>query len=230
MKKLIGATLCVIGSMNLMACSSGMQSTPLSSVTGQTGFNNINNDKNPNSNNTSQLSDDELVQMEKVVTDATEDAELAIQEAQAALDQILDENGNVKILSDSVDVGQAHAQLFVSGKLEEALGKVKLLLDGIPKAFEVARNKLADAIAKLDANNPAHQALLSQAMLLMSKIDQMEAHVKSLKAVLVKKLNVVIKQLNQVIKKMQSNIAGAILSIELSDIRDVLVRFRNSIK
>ncbi len=223
MKHTIGLGLCLAASISLVACSNGMESSPTATL--QSSQNNTGKDSGQVAGT---LGDEQLIELEKMVDGANQSAEDSIAEAEAAIESIMDENGNIKMQSQSSD--KVQAQLFISSKIADALDKVKLALDKVPEAFKLARTKLADAIAKLDANNPSHQVLIAKSMKLMEQIDKMEAHVNSLKKVLRQKINLVIQKLDVVIRRLQSNILGAVLSIELSDIRQVLVQFRNSIR
>lgn len=224
MKKQVWVVATLFFSLGLTACSNGMN-TQGANASGSTSLGQNNSQGSLNS-----ISDEELVVLEKSVEESVTSAEDAIAQAEDALNGIFDKKGNLKSMSAESQEDGFQAQLLISGKIEEALDKVRVLLNKIPAAFDLARSKLSDAIAKLDANNPSHQLLIAKMMGLMTKIDQMEAKIGTLKKVLVKKINLVLKKLDAIIAGLNTNILGSILSFELQDVRQVIVDFRDDLK
>lgn len=214
--------------VSLTACSSGLQSKSLSS-----GLNGSasNNDGGFTPVDTPAPGVEPEINVDtKAAEDAAAEAEQALAEAEAAISDLVDSKGNLKIFSSSsASQSEVEAQ-FIADKLEEVLDRVleKLLI--VPQTFDKARGQLASTLAKLDPNNPLHQKAIDKIMVLMKKLDDVQARVRTVTSMLADKIDFVVDKVDMLLAKLGSNPLTLILVFEVERVKAVVLDFKASVK
>lgn len=222
MKKLI-QLVCLLGiGTSLAACSNGLQSKGVS-LASNPGQDTLGGGGTP--------TQPEDIQIDtKAVEEAAADAEQALVEAEAAISDLLDANGNIKIFSLGASSAEAEVEAqFIADKLEEVLGRVLEKLQIVPQTFDKARSKLTDAMSKLDPTNPAHQAAIDKIMMLMEKLDQLQARVRTVTAMVADKIDFVMDKVDALLARLGSNPLTAILLFEVERVKMVIENFKQSL-
>lgn len=153
------------------------------------------------------------------VNDSLTKAELAAKDAQAAMDeanaliaQITDDNGNINIglfkkpAANNVTT-QGLADPIIN-QLRQVFDKVFAKVQLVKDQFAKARQALNDALAKLDQTNPANQAMIANIMAQLAKIDQLEAQFSAQMHSLASKLDLAVAGLDGIIKGAITFIPG----------------------
>lgn len=183
------------------------------------------------------------LQFEKIEAE-TAAAEAAVRQAEAEVSQIL-KGGKIVLPGESSNeddgwddqvggegVVSAKSLFGLADRLEEFLNKIydKLMLP-VQKARDViaqARAKLVDALAKLDPSNPLYQKLIEKINELTARLDSIEGRFSGVYQLLASKVDFIIDRVDDLIDKLDSgNPLLWIPLMELKDIRDVLVDFRD---
>jgi hypothetical protein len=217
-KKLL--RLLFVGSvgLSLAACSSGLQSKG-ASVQSDVGSN-------------GSMSDDST-QMDvdtKAAEEAAADAEQALAEAEAALSGLMDSDGNLKIFSAGAGSTESEVQAqFLAEKLDQVLDQVIARLQVVPQTFDKARAQLTTLLGKLDANNPAHQAAIDKIMMVMQKLDDTQARVRSLTALVADKIDFVLDKVDALTASLGSNPITALLLFEVEKVKTVILDFKQAL-
>ena len=138
---------------------------------------------------------------------ATKDAQLAIADAQVAIASISDKNGNIKVGLFSKATSETQTQGLLSpllDRLQPVFDKVyaKGLL--VKQRFDSARISLADAISKLDKNNPAQAAQIQTVMDEMAQIDQLELQFQTSMHTLASRLNYAMNAIDKLVSAATS--------------------------
>lgn len=169
---------------------------------------------------------------------ATEDAQDAMAEAQAAIASISDEKGNININVFSASSSTVTPQ----GILSPVLDKLRTVFDTViskvqlvKSKFDAARAALVDAMAKLDPNNPAHQALISQIQSGLAMLDNLEMQFHNTMQMLASKLDIATAAIDSLVAKGCAlipipglcQIAGAIVDmLVLNDVKSLIAEFK----
>jgi hypothetical protein len=143
---------------------------------------------------------------------AAKDAQTAMGEAQDAIDQITDANGNINI---SLFTKSSSSQVQSSGLLAPLVAKLQPLFDNVfnkvnmvEQQFAAARLALADALGKLNQNDPAQAALVAKVQAQLAQIDALEASFRDKVHALAGKLTLAITGLDKIINGVTSFIPG----------------------
>ncbi len=152
--------------------------------------------------------DDQLAKADKAASDAL----LAMTQAQAALDQITDSQGNININLFTKNFG---ATANATGLLAPLIAKLQPLFDQVydkvvlvKNQFSVARVALTDAIGKLNANDPAQAALIAKVKEQISRIDMLETTFRNKIHLLAGKMSLAITGLDRIVSGATSFIPG----------------------
>ncbi len=168
---------------------------------------------------------------------AAKDAQIAIEEANAIIAQITDENGNINIgLFKKAAANEVVAQGLLDplvnqlrGVFDKLFAKVQLVKD----QFAKARQALKDALAKLDQSNPANAAMVANIMAQLAKIDLLEAQFSTQMHSLASKLDLAVAGLDGIIKGAITFIPGwgsiiglAIDMLVMGDIKALIMELK----
>ncbi len=171
------------------------------------------------------------IDLQKIEQDAAA-AESALIEAEAAIAEILDENGEVRLnffsgnqSSSQFDFGAAG---IFSKALEPLLNKIAEAVEKGLGGYKEGRLKLIEAIAKLDSSNPAHALLLQQLMEQMEKFDVIESSLQTVLRGVSSKINLVVDRLDLLISGWNP-IVGLLLAGEIRDVKEVIRKFSERI-
>ncbi len=191
MNILTGSVITVFAA-GLMGCGQGFKSNGLSS----NGAQSVNIDS-------------ELAKAQQ----ANDDAQTAMIEAQQALKAIQDENGNINLSlfmkgGTSSDTQTAGLLSPIVDKLRATFDTVFLKVENVKAKFTDARQALLTALSRLDHNNPAQAAMISEIMVQLSKIDSMETQFRVGMQSLAGKLDLAVAALDKVISGLTSFIPG----------------------
>lgn len=150
--------------------------------------------------------DDQIATAEK----AALEAKSAIDEANALITQITDENGNIKIglfqLLGSAGSGSGLNPL--TAKLRVAFDKIFEKVATVKRQFGVARQTLKDVLAKLDQNNPTLAAQIAVVTANLAKLDDLEIKFSVSMHMLASKMDLATKGLDLLVKGVTSFIPG----------------------
>lgn len=139
-------------------------------------------------------------------------AEQAMADAHAILKEITDENGNINVgLFTKSKTSEVETQFILNGvtaKLREVFDKVFAKVAVVKEQFALARQKLTEALAKLDQNNPAHSAQIQELMAQIARIGALETQFSAQMHSLASKLDLAISGLNGIITGVTSWIPG----------------------
>ncbi len=196
-KKYISACLAVIFSVSSIGCGQGFRSTSTSGdVTAAQATVN-----------------DELAKAQE----ATKIAEDAMAEAQAAIAEITDSNGEIKV--QLFQSGSAQSKSLLSpiiDKLNGVFDQLFAKVDMVKARFAEARLKLADVVGKLDPNDPSQAALISEINSQLARIDALEARFRTMIHGLAGKLDIATAALDRVLSGATSLIPGWGLIVSLA--------------
>lgn len=224
MKNLIQLIGVAVLGATLTACSGGLQSKPNSLSSGLNDGGSLGGIDNTLPGTVPNIEIDT-----KAAEEAAADAEQSLAEAEAAISELLDKNGNLKIFSTSSTSSEVEAQ-FIADRLEEVLGRVVEKLQIVPRTFDVARGKLASTLAKLDPNNPLHQKAIDKIMMLMEKLDEVQARVRTVTAMVADKIDFVTQKVDELLARLGTNPLTLILVFEVERVKAVIVDFKAAIK
>ncbi len=153
-------------------------------------------------------SDDQMAKAER----AAKDAQAAIDEANALIANITDDNGNINVgLFKKAAANGATTQALldpISNQLRAAFDKIyaKVLL--VKTQFGKARQALNDALAKIDQANPANSAQVALIMAQLAALDKLEAQFSTSMHSLASKLDLATAGLDAIIKGVTTFIPG----------------------
>lgn len=145
-----------------------------------------------------------------------ESASKAAQQAMAEADQVIrtitDEKGNINLglfmKSSSQEVQAAGILSPITDQLRKVFDTVFSKAEAVKAQFNAARASLADALGKLDVNNPVHAAAIEQIKAQLAKIDALEAQFKAAMASLASKLDIAVTALSGLISGATTFIPG----------------------
>lgn len=171
---------------------------------------------------------------------ASNNAQLAIIEANEILKEIQDENGNIKInLFTKSSTSEVQAKFLLNGviaKLQEVFDRVFEKVATVKAQFNQARQTLADALAKLDTSNPAQAAMIAQLQAELSKLDALETRFSTSMHSLATKLDLAVLALDKVITGATSFIPGwgslvglAIDYFLMSDVKALIMELKTKL-
>lgn len=175
---------------------------------------------------------------------AAKEANLAIQEANAIIEQITDENGNINIgLFKKPSGAQAQQAVGALGLLDPITNQLRSVFDKlfakvmvVKEQFNKARQALNDALAKIDQTNPANAAMVAEIMAQLAKIDQLEAQFSTQMHSLASKLDLAIAGLDGIIKGAITFIPGwgsiiglAIDFLVMGDIKALILELKTKL-
>jgi len=168
---------------------------------------------------------------------ATDDAQNAMAEAQAAIASITDKNGNLDI-----NVFSASSTVAPQGVLSPILDKFRTVFDTVISKiqlvkgkFDEARAALVSAMAKLDPNNPAHQALIAQIQNGLAMLDNLEMQFHNTMQMLASKLDIATAAIDDLVAKGCAlipipglcQIAGVLVNmLILDDVKNLIAEFK----
>ncbi len=132
---------------------------------------------------------------------ASADAQTAMSDAMLAISTILSSNGSIN--GGLFSLGQGPLAPLID-KIQPVFDKVydKALM--VKKQFETARAALADAVAKLNPNDPAQAATIAQIMEQMKQIDGLELKFEDTMHSLATKLNLAMTGIDQLVNMATS--------------------------
>ncbi len=147
---------------------------------------------------------------------AAKEANLAIEEANAIIAQITDENGNINVgLFRKPSGAQAQQAVGAMGLLDPLTNQLRAVFDKlfakvlvVKQQFGKARQALNDALAKIDQTNPANAAMVAEIMAQLAKIDQLEAQFSTQMHSLASKLDLAISGLDGILKGVITFLPG----------------------
>lgn len=168
---------------------------------------------------------------------AAKDAQVAMAEAQDAIAQITDSNGNVNV---SLFTKTSGAEVQTSGLLAPLIAKIKPLFTtviskvvAVKSKFDSARLALADALGKLNANDPAQASLIATINAQMAVIDKAELAFTDTVHKLAGKLDLAIVGLDKIVSGVTSFIPGfgwladmALDMLVMGDVKDLILDFK----
>lgn len=153
-------------------------------------------------------SDDQFAKAEQ----AAKDAQAAIDEANALIAEITDDNGNINVgLFKKPAANSVSTQALldpVTNKLREVFNKIydKALL--VKQQFAKSRQALNDALAKIDQTNPANAAQIALITAQLAALDKLEAQYSTSMRSLASKLDLAVAGLDAIIKGVTTFIPG----------------------
>lgn len=153
-------------------------------------------------------SDDQFAKAEQ----AAKDAQAAIDEANALIAEITDENGNINIglfKKPAANAVTTQALLDpIANKLRSVFDKIfaKALL--VKQQFTNARTALNDALAKIDQTNPANAAQIALITAQLAALDKLEAQYSASMRTLASRLDLAVAGLDAIIKGVTTFIPG----------------------
>ncbi len=153
-------------------------------------------------------SDDQMAKAER----AAKEAQLAIDEANALIAEITDDNGNINVglfkKASSTTITTQALLDPVTTKLRAVFDKVyqKALL--VKTQFAKTRQALTDALAKIDQANPANAAQVALIMAQIAALDKIEAQYSTSMHQLASKLDLATAGLDAIIKGVTTFIPG----------------------
>lgn len=143
---------------------------------------------------------------------AAKDAQMAMDEANALIAQITDENGNINIgLFKKPGANAVTTQGLLdplTNQLRAVFDKVFAKVQLVKSQFALARQGLNDALAKIDQTNPANAAMVANIMAQLAKIDALEAQFSTQMHSLASKLDLAVAGLDAIIKGATTFIPG----------------------
>ncbi len=152
--------------------------------------------------------DEELKQAEKATIEAQEAMALAL----AAIADISDSRGNINI---GLFTRGKNAKVNINGILTPLADHLRPLFDKVydklamvKEKYNTARAALADAIAKLDATDPAQARLIAELESSMQRLDSFEGQFRGSIQRLAGKLNLASSGLDKVVRGVTSFIPG----------------------
>ncbi|MGE0763099.1 MAG: hypothetical protein AB7N80_07470 [Bdellovibrionales bacterium] len=167
-----------------------------------------------------------VIEYDKIEAQAVE-AESALAEAQAALDDVV-KDGRLNISSDSVSaLSLTGLPEKLEGILNKIYDKLTLPVQKAKDAIAKARVQLVAALAKLDPANPLHTDLIARLTEMMARLDSLEARFGGIYDILADRVNVLIAAVDGLITRLGSNPLQFILRMELEEVRAVIVAFRD---
>ena len=144
--------------------------------------------------------------------EANQQALAAMSEADAALKSISDANGNINIgLFSKSSSSSVTSQGLLSPIIDKLRATFNTVFDKVAlvKAkFTEARAKLNEALANLDASNPAQAALIAQIKSQLAGIDGLEAQFSAKMHSLASKLDIATTALDKLVSGVTSFIPG----------------------
>jgi hypothetical protein len=156
--------------------------------------------------------------------DARKQAQAAMADAKAAIDQISDDQGNINIGLFQTSETQTQGLLSpIIDKLNGVFDKLFAKIDFVKQQFTTARAALTAALAQLNQANPLQAAQIQQIMAEMSQIDAMEAQFQSSMHLLADKLDLASAALDKLINSATSFIPVPGLSIVAGVLIDMFV-------
>lgn len=167
---------------------------------------------------------------------ANVEAQNAMAEAETVLKSIQDDNGNINVSlfqSSSSEVSTSGLLSPLVDKLRTAFDTVFAKVALVKQKFTEARQALAVALAKLDANDPTQATLIAEIKKQMAAIDTMEAQFRSSLLQLSGKLDLALNALEKVISGVTSFIPGwgwlinlGLDYLVMGDIRDLVAEIK----
>lgn len=152
-------------------------------------------------------SDDQMLKAEQ----AAKEASAAIDEANKAINEITDDNGNINVGLFKKPASGASTKSLLSpltDKLREVFDKVYARVLVVKQTFGKARQALNDALAKIDQSNPVNSAQIAMIMANLAKLDQLEAQFSNSMHTLASKLDLAIAGLDSIISGVTTFIPG----------------------
>lgn len=171
------------------------------------------------------------IQFDKIEADAAA-AELALNEAQAALDNVI-KDGRINISGTSESL-EAMSLTGIAEKLEKVLNqlydKITLPVQKAKDVINKARAQIVAALAKLDPANPLHQSMIAKLQEMMARLDGVEARMGGVYDLLATKVDLLIAAVDKLIDRLDTgNPLLLIPMMELQEVRDVIVDFRDKL-
>lgn len=144
---------------------------------------------------------------------ANQAAMLALADANAALKDLTDANGNINVglFSGGTQSATVQGKGILSGvvdKLRLKFDALFLKVEAVKAKFTQARQALMTAIAKLDHNIPEQAAMIQQIMAQMARIDAMERQFSASMHLLAGKLDLLVVALDKIISGATNFIPG----------------------
>lgn len=175
-------------------------------------------------------SDNEMTKAEL----AAQDAQGAIDQANAALAEVTDDNGTINVgLFKSTGTSNKGLAAPIVEKLTALFDKVFAKAGLVKDAFAKARQALNDALAKIDQSNPANQAQVALIMANLAKIDQLEAKFSEAMHTLASKLDLAVSGLDGILSGLTTwlpgwgSLIGMVLDmVFMQDIRDFILELK----
>ena len=144
---------------------------------------------------------------------ASADAQSAITEAQAVIQEITDSKGNINLnlfkkASKAETTTAASPLTGLTSKLRGVFDKVFDKVAVVRVNYDNARKNLADALAKLDRNDPVQAEMVNRILSEMAKIDVLEKQFLASIKGLASKLDLAITGLDKLVSGITSFIPG----------------------
>ncbi len=143
---------------------------------------------------------------------AAKDAALAMADADAAISKITDKDGNINInlFTKSTTTGTQTSGILAPlvAKLQPLFDSVFDKVNAVKVQFDAARAALADALGKLNPNDPAQAAMIATVQTQMAHIDALEAQFRDKIHMLAGKLSLAITGLDKIVSGVTSFIPG----------------------
>lgn len=179
--------------------------------------------------------DDQLSKAEK----ASEAAQEAMNVAQAAVGKMVNKQGHIKLGMSGANAGK----IKIDGAMIPIVDHLRPLLDEafakfvvVQEKYHEARLSLADAIGKLDANDPAQAKLIAKIEEQLAKLDQMEEKFRQGVQRLAQRLDLVEVALDRMVDSAKSLIPGygwvigmVLDGLVVSDIKALILEFQGKL-
>lgn len=216
LKQYVSVSLAVVFASTSVGCGKGFQGSGKSGGVAS-------------SNSRGSSTVDVSAQMQKAA-EASQQAQAAIADANAAIAQITDGNGNVNLgLFKSASTGSS-AQTSTQGLLQPLVDKLNGVfdtlfakIDMVKQQFASARTMLADALAKLNANDPTQASQIQAINDQLAKIDGLEQNFQNMIHQLAGKLDLATTALDKLISTATSFIPIPGLSLVAGVFVDMFV-------
>lgn len=144
--------------------------------------------------------------------EASVQAQQAMSEADQALAQITDSQGNINLgLFTKSSTSDVKSQFVLNGlmtKLTQVFDQVFSRVEAVKAKFELARQSLMDALLKLDGTNPAQAAMVAEIRAKLASIDMMESQFRNGIHLLAGKLDLAMTGLDRLVSGATSFVPG----------------------
>lgn len=158
-------------------------------------------------------------------------AETAMIEAEETLNELLDENGNLKVnLFSSNSVVTPQGFTPISTYLDKAFNKVIEAIQRVTGITDQARAKITDVMAKLDPSNPLHAPMIERLNQVLAKFDETVGRLDGILAMVIAKVDMISEKIDAYKAKLDmTNPLHLIALVAINEVTSSIDTFRNNL-